>query len=403
MKKMKIIFVNFGLGGYAGDSVSMITIIKGLEDKGHEVLLVTTDGDGYYNNQKRSEMYAPIRKKLLENNGKIIKIDNISVYPVHCMSNRFGMYCPSATKEAKKIIKKYDIVYIINWYYHLGMVFAKTCHELDIPFIVGPMASLEKNAQEIKKSRKSLLDKLYTNKMIKHVTGLHCVGKRERNSLLELGIDSKKIFLINNGIKKIVKPVNDDGIFKKMKIDRQHDEYLISVGQINEKKGLDILIHSFSQVIKDNKIKLVIVGTGERKYVHKIKELVRKLGLDDVVIFSGFVTEEEKNQLLSNAKLFVSASRSDVHPIAAIEALSVGLPVVITEESDFPEIDTFHAGKTTKSNEISISNSINDLLREQEKLSIYSENAKKLVEEVFLLKNQIEKYESMFSKVISNK
>ena len=51
MKKMKIIFVNFGLGGYAGDSVSMITIIRQLEKKGHEVLLVTTDGDGYYNNK----------------------------------------------------------------------------------------------------------------------------------------------------------------------------------------------------------------------------------------------------------------------------------------------------------------------------------------------------------------
>ena len=69
----------------------MITIIKGLENKGHEVLLVTTDGDGYYDNKKRSEMYSPIRKKLLDNSSKIIKIDDISVYPVHCVSNRFGM------------------------------------------------------------------------------------------------------------------------------------------------------------------------------------------------------------------------------------------------------------------------------------------------------------------------
>ena len=402
MKKMKIIFVNFSVGGYAGDSVSMITIIKGLENKGHEVLLVTTDGDGYYNNKTRSEMYAPIRKKLLDANSKITKIDDLSVYPVHCISNIFGMYCPSATKEAREIIKKYDIVYIINWYYHLGMVFAKISHELGKPFIVGPMASLEKNAQEIKKSRKSLLDKLYTNKMIKHVTGLHCVGENERNSLLELGIDSKKIYLINNGIKKITKTINDDIIFKKIKIDR-NDEYLITVGQINEKKGLDILIRAFTYIIKDKKIKLIIVGTGEEKYVHKIRELIRKFGLEGEIIFSGFVTEEEKNTLLSNAKLFVSASRSDVHPIAVIEALSFGLPVVITEESDFPEIDTFHAGKTTKSNENSISDSIKELLRNEEKLSMYSQNARKLVENNFLLENQIEKYEDMFSKVINKK
>ena len=101
---MKIIFVNYSVGGYAGDSVSMTTIVKGLESKGHEVIIVTTDGDGYFYDKIRSKMYAPIRKKLLSANGNIIKIDEMSVYPIHCVSNRFGMYCPSATKEAKKIV-----------------------------------------------------------------------------------------------------------------------------------------------------------------------------------------------------------------------------------------------------------------------------------------------------------
>ena len=400
---MKIIFVNYSVGGYAGDSVSMTTIVKGLESKGHEVIIVTTDGNGYFYDKIRSKMYAPIRKKLLGANGNIIKIDEMSVYPIHCVSNRFGMYCPSATKEAKKIINKFDVVYVINWYYHLGMVFAKISQELGVPFIIGPMASLEKNARNIKRNKKSLLDKLYTNKMIGHATGFHCVGERERKSLMKLGVNSEKIHLINNGISRLTNNIKDETIFKKIKIDYKNDEYIITVGQINEKKGVDILIHAFSQVVKDRKIKLVIAGTGEEKYVHKIKELVKKLGLEEVIKFSGFVTEEQKNQLLSNAKLFVSASRGDVHPIAAIEALSFGLPVIITEESDFPEIDTFEAGKTTESNESSICDSIKDLLKNQDKLSTYSENALRLVEEKFLLENQIEKYENMFSKAITKK
>jgi len=400
--KMKILFVNYSIGGYAGDSLSMITIVKGLIEKGHEVMIATTDGDGYFYDKTRSKMYSVIRKKLLEATSKVIKIDGMPVYPIHSISNRFGMYCPSATKEAKKIIKKFDIVYVINWYYHLGMVFAKISHELGIPFIIAPMASLEKNARVIKKNQKTLLDRLYTNKMYKHANGFHSVGARETKSLTKLGVNSEKVFLINNGIPK-PKKINakDDSIFKKIKIDVENDDYIITVGQINEKKGLDILIEAFAGVVKKKKINLVIVGSGEEKYVTKIKELVEKFGLTKNIKFSGFVTEDEKNQLLMNAKLFVSASRSDVHPIAAIEALSCSLPVIITKESDFPEIDDFEAGMTTLSDKNSIHDSINNLLENKDELLNKSINAKKLVQEKFLLGNQIEKYETMFEEIIN--
>ena len=59
---MKILFVNFSVGGYAGDAFQMITIVKGLKKIGHEITIATTDGDGYFYDKKRSELYAPIRK-----------------------------------------------------------------------------------------------------------------------------------------------------------------------------------------------------------------------------------------------------------------------------------------------------------------------------------------------------
>ena len=39
MKKMKILFVNYSIGGYAGDAVQMVAIAKGLNDKDHEVVI----------------------------------------------------------------------------------------------------------------------------------------------------------------------------------------------------------------------------------------------------------------------------------------------------------------------------------------------------------------------------
>jgi len=405
MKKMKILFVNYSIGGYAGDAVQMITIVKGLNDKDHEVVIATTDGDGYSYDETKSKMYAPIRKKLLEANGKIIKIDGMSVYPIHCLSSRFGMYCPSAAKEARKIIKEFDVVYVINWYYHLGMVFAKISHELKIPLIVGPMASLEDVARSTKKRQKLLADRMYTNYMLKNSNGFHCVGNQEKESLVKLGVNPNKIQVIDNAImvddKKNIKKTE---IFKKIDLSQNKDPFLITIGRIDPKKGLELLLLTFSKLLKKYKnLILVIVGTGNKQYVKTIKHLVDELNIQDSVKFTGYVTEAEKIELLSSARLFVTTSQSDIHTTTAIEALAIGKPVVITKNSDFPEIDDYQAGITVESTHESIFNAISELLDNETKIQKFSDNAKRLVEEKFLLENQIDKYENMFREVINKK
>ena len=402
---MKILFVNYSIGGYAGDAVQMITIVKGLNDKDHEVVIATTDGDGYSYDETKSKMYAPIRKKLLEANGKIIKIDGMSVYPIHCLSSRFGMYCPSAAKEARKIIKKFDVVYVINWYYHLGMVFAKISHELKIPLIVGPMASLEDVARSTKKRQKLLADRMYTNDMLKNSNGFHCVGNQEKESLVKLGVNPNKIQVIDNAImvddKKNIKKTE---IFKKIDLSQNKDPFLITIGRIDPKKGLELLLLTFSKLLKKYKnLILVIVGTGNKQYVKTIKHLVNELDIQDFVKFTGYVTEAEKIELLSSARLFVTTSQSDIHTTTAIEALAIGKPVVITKNSDFPEIDDYQAGITVESTHESIFNAISELLDNETKIQKFSDNAKRLVEEKFLLENQIDKYENMFREVINKK
>jgi len=401
---MKILVVNYSLGGYAGDAVQMITVVKGLKKRGHEITIATTDGDGYFYDKKRSDLYQPIRKKLLDGRGKEIEIDGMTVFPIHCISSKLGMYCPSAGKEAKKIINKFDMVYIINWYYHLGMVFSKIAHECKIPFIVGPMASLQDKAHNIKNKQKWIADKMYTKEMLKNADGFHCVGNQEKESLLKLGVNLDKINIIDNGI--VLKNYQTDKqtrFLEKNGIKLNENPYLLNIGRIDPKKGIELLLLVFSQLNKKYRnLMLVIVGTGPEEYVKKMKEMVKKLGVQESVKFTGYVTEEEKIELLNSAKLFVVTSHSDVHTTTAIEAMAVGIPVVITKASDFPEIDSYEAGITVESSQESVYNAIEELLDNEEKIKRFSKNAKKLVNDRFLLENQIEKYEKMFM-VVSGK
>jgi glycosyltransferase involved in cell wall biosynthesis len=117
------------------------------------------------------------------------------------------------------------------------------------------------------------------------------------------------------------------------------------------------------------------------------------------VIFTGFVSENEKLELLELATSFITISHSDVHTIAAQEAMAMGVPIILSKASDWPEIDEYNAGMTididVKSVEIAIKKMLND-----ENLSTYGENAKRLIKDRFLIESLIPKYEKMFKDVI---
>ena len=155
---MKILFVNFNYSGVAGDATQLLFVIKGLQELGHKITFAITDGDNFYYDDEKSKKYSIIRKKLLASQNKIINIKGIDTLPIHCISPKFGMYCPDSSKIAKKIVSSFDVVHIHNWYYHLGMSFAKICSEQKIPFVISFYASLQKNAHKIKQSQKSLAD-----------------------------------------------------------------------------------------------------------------------------------------------------------------------------------------------------------------------------------------------------
>ena len=147
---------------------------------------------------------------------------------------------------------------------------------------------------------------------------------------------------------------------------------------------------------------LVIAGDGVSNFVHEMKELTNKLGINDRVKFTGFVSVDEKLELLKNAKLYALTSYSDVHPIASVDALAMGAPMLVTRIIDYPEIEEYNAGKLVDTNVEEIYLAMKEMLSDEEKLRIYSQNARKLIEEKFLLKNQIEKYEKMYLDVINN-
>ena len=105
--------------------------------------------------------------------------------------------------------------------------------------------------------------------------------------------------------------------------------------------------------------------------------------------------------MLKHAQAYVLTSRSDIHPTAIQDALAMGTPVMITEACDYPEVEEYNAGIIVDSTVDSIYEGLKKIINECD-LKELSKNARKLIEEKFLVETLIKKYEEMYTKAINN-
>lgn len=108
----------------------------------------------------------------------------------------------------------------------------------------------------------------------------------------------------------------------------QKDNVILFVGRLVGNKGIAYLIESFKKLKEtvDN-AKLVIVGTGILE--QNLRQLVRKLGLEEDIVFLGRVPQQSMPQIYSGASVFVLPTiYKEPFGIAAVEALSSGVPVI---------------------------------------------------------------------------
>lgn len=116
---------------------------------------------------------------------------------------------------------------------------------------------------------------------------------------------------------------------------RRDSQYLISVGSLDARKGMDIVLRSFAQV-QGREAKLKIVGSGPDEAV--LRAMARDLGVGDRVHFTGGVGVEQLIELLSGASMFICASRMDTSPNCVTEAHAMQLPVIATRTGGIPEM-----------------------------------------------------------------
>lgn len=105
---------------------------------------------------------------------------------------------------------------------------------------------------------------------------------------------------------------------------------VLFLGQVIERKGVDILLDAVARLDDDIDYRVLIGGTGTEAYRDRLDEQIQRAGLENVS-FLGWVPEEAMFAQYKAADVYVLPSRADPWPLSVVEAMKAGTPVVVSD------------------------------------------------------------------------
>jgi phosphatidyl-myo-inositol alpha-mannosyltransferase len=146
---------------------------------------------------------------------------------------------------------------------------------------------------------------------------------------------SSEVMAMNNRIRTVVIP---NGIEPRyLTYPTSEKDYLLFMGRIDvHHKGIDLLFEAFNGIKDKISDQLYIMGGyDDEKNRQVVDGLMKKYNLGDRVKLLGKVMGEEKDRILSGAKIFVCPSRYESQSLSTLEAMAMSKPVVCFETRGF--------------------------------------------------------------------
>lgn len=198
----------------------------------------------------------------------------------------------------------------------------------------------------------------------------------------ECNVSENNITVIHNGIPTPVHWNTDKlNILKSQLIPNNTQHILLTIGRLLPQKNYSLLLNSLSK-LEISDWHLLIVGEGDEE--NMLKELVKKLKLNNKVSFLGFRTDVEG--LLQLSDLYVMSSRWEGLPYVLVEGLANSLPAVATNVGGVKEavLDNQTGLVVEPDSESAIIEAITSLLSDPKRLSVMASQCNKQFKDCFL-------------------
>jgi glycosyltransferase involved in cell wall biosynthesis len=245
-------------------------------------------------------------------------------------------------------LKNVDGIHIHGLWEQSTAAAVRVARALGKPYILSAHGMLESWALRNKRIKKTIYAALSERANVKGAACLHALTYAEALDYRRFGSRSP-IAVIPNGV--AIPDRLDPEPFLRSFPSPRGKRLVLFLGRIHFKKGLDILVEAWAEVAKRwHDAHLVLAGPDFEGTRARIEAMIAERGLQESVLFTGMLRDELKWSALAASECFVLPSYSEGLSVSTLEAMGAGLPVIITEQCNLPEVKRFDAGWIIQSN-----------------------------------------------------
>ncbi len=369
---------------YGGPIIAVHGLCRALVRRGHEVHVFTTSVDGPV------DLDVPL--------GTPVDVDGVSVRYFASRHLRRLYWSPPLGAALKARLPDYDLVHLHSVFLWPTWVAARAARRAGRPYVISPRGMLVRELVTRKSwFAKTLWIRLVERNTIRHAAAIHATSALERDQLGRFGFDLPRTEVIPNGV-EVETGAPSSGSSVSVPADRP---YLLFLGRINWKKGLNRLIPALTLVPDVN---LVVAGNDEENYRPALEALATREGVWERVHFVGPVYGQDKQLLLRDALALVLPSYSENFGNVVLEAMAAGCPAVVTEEVGLADVvRSSGAGVVTGGTPAALGNALQRLTADAEARRAMGEQGRRIVATDYSWDSVASRMEALYSGILAGR
>lgn len=295
---------------YGGPSQMVLSLSKALAFEGAKVTILTTNANG-----DRAPLNLPI-DRLVEQDG----------YQIRCFRNVSGRYKFSIDllRWLSVHASEFDVAHIHALFSPVSSFAAAIARQQKLPYLLRPLGTLDPADLQKKRWLKQIYARLIERSTLAGAAALHFTSLQEAETAHRFGVTTRD-WILPLGVE--LAPATAIDLPPTRPI-------VLFLSRIDRKKGLDLLLPALTELAESNeKFHFVLAGTNPQdpNYEQEILKQIQASSLKNCTTIAGFVTGGTKTAWLQAADLFVLPSDYENFGIAIAEAMTAGVPVVVSD------------------------------------------------------------------------